>query len=110
MLLAQANNQTLSAQAFNIGGGLGNTLSLQELLNIINSLQDHSLKVEMSDWRVGDQRYYVSDIRKFRAATGWAPRVNVREGVKRLHHWFLNSQKLAAVEPVTGEIGALLAR
>jgi CDP-paratose 2-epimerase len=110
MLLAQANSQTLSAQAFNIGGGLGNTLSLQELLNIINSLQDRPLKVEMSDWRVGDQRYYVSDIRKFRAATGWAPRVNVREGVKRLHHWFLNSQKMAAVEPVTGEIGALLAR
>src|SRR5207253_8024189 len=31
-LLAQANIHTLSGQAFNIGGGLGNTISLIELL------------------------------------------------------------------------------
>jgi CDP-paratose 2-epimerase len=44
-------------------------------------------KVDFSDWRVGDQRYYVSDTRKFQAATGWAPRVGVREGVGRLYDW-----------------------
>ena len=37
-LLAQANIHTLSGQAFNIGGGLGNTISLLELLELIGAL------------------------------------------------------------------------
>ena len=37
-LLAQANIHTLSGQAFNIGGGLGNTISLIELLEMIGAL------------------------------------------------------------------------
>ena len=37
-LLAQANIHTLSGQAFNIGGGLGNTISLLELLEMAAAL------------------------------------------------------------------------
>jgi CDP-paratose 2-epimerase len=37
-LLAQQNVHTLSGQAFNIGGGLGNTISLVELLDMIGAL------------------------------------------------------------------------
>ena len=38
-LLAQANIHALSGQAFNIGGGLGNTISLVELLELIARLR-----------------------------------------------------------------------
>lgn len=86
-LLAQANIHTLSGQAFNIGGGLGNTTSLLELMDMIGSLHGEKPRTHGADWRPGDQRYYVSDTRKFKAATGWAPKVNVREGVERLYAW-----------------------
>jgi CDP-paratose 2-epimerase len=95
-LLAQANIHTLSGQAFNIGGGLGNTISLLELLHLIERLRGAKPKVGIRGWRPGDQRYYVSDTRKFKAATGWAPKVNAREGIERLYQWLLESRGLAA--------------
>jgi CDP-paratose 2-epimerase len=45
----------------------------------------------LEPWRMADQRYYVSDTTKFQAATGWAPRVPVTEGVERLATWLLES-------------------
>lgn len=92
-LLAQANHRTLSGQAFNIGGGLGNTISLVELLDLIANLQGLAPETLQTDWRAGDQRYYVSDTRKFKAATGWAARVSVREGVQRLFEWLQEARE-----------------
>ena len=94
-LLAQANIHTLSGQAFNIGGGLGNTLSLKELIDMIGALRGEKPPVRTEEWRAGDQRYYVSDTRKFKAATGWAPKVSSREGVERLYRWLLESRGLS---------------
>ena len=51
-LLAQANMRTLSGQAFNIGGGLGNTISLLELLEMIGSLQWQEAR--KSRWTTGE--------------------------------------------------------
>src|SRR5207302_4292550 len=65
-LLAQANIHTLSGRAFNIGGGLGNTISLLELLELIEQLRGEKTAIRLNDWRPGDQRYYVSDTRKFK--------------------------------------------
>jgi CDP-paratose 2-epimerase len=104
-LLAQANIHTLSGQAFNIGGGLGNTISLVELLETIGALHGEKPEVRMKDWRPGDQRYYVSDTRRFKAATGWAPKVNVRSGVERLYQWLLESRGLAAPQVITASGG-----
>src|SRR5256885_2816319 len=57
-LLAHANIHTLSGQAFNIGGGLGNTISLLELVDLIGRLRGEKPVLRMKDWRPGDQRYY----------------------------------------------------
>ena len=43
--------------------------------------------VSFDEWRPGDQRYFVSDTRKFEAATGWNARTGVDEGVGRLYEW-----------------------
>jgi CDP-paratose 2-epimerase len=105
-LLAQANGRTLAGHAFNIGGGLGNTASLMELLDLIARLCGKKPEIHLRDWRPGDQRYYVSDIRKFKGATGWAPKVSIQEGVKRLHLWMLGIQGMAAaagMDTVAGE-------
>ncbi len=108
-LLAQANCRMLSGQAFNIGGGLGNTISLIELLDLIGTLQNRQPQVQMDDWRVGDQRYYVSDTRRFKAATGWAARVSVREGVRRLYEWLKEAHGAAAPQILSGGSHAVLA-
>jgi CDP-paratose 2-epimerase len=86
-LLAQANIESLSGQVFNMGGGPARTISLLELLDRIGTLIGERPQLRFEGWRPGDQRYYVSDTRKFEHATGWRARVAVEEGVSRLLEW-----------------------
>jgi CDP-paratose 2-epimerase len=86
MLLATGDVERLAGQAFNMGGGPQSTVSLLELLDMIEGLGDRP-EVHFGDWRVGDQRYYVSDTRRFTEATGWAPKVTPEQGVALLHEW-----------------------
>jgi CDP-paratose 2-epimerase len=86
-LLAQKNIASLAGQAFNMGGGPANTISLLELLGLISELRGELPDVRFDSWRPADQQYYVSDTRKFSEATGWSQKVNVRDGVQRLCEW-----------------------
>jgi CDP-paratose 2-epimerase len=99
-LLAQAHMPVISGQAFNIGGGAEHTVSLLELLEMIRQLHGRIPKIKFDEWRSADQRYYVSDIGKFKAATGWSPRVSVLDGVKKLHEWLLESRSAGACPAV----------
>ena len=89
-LLAQQHMGALAGQAFNIGGGPRNAASLLEIVDLIGDLHGERPDVDFGDWRTGDQRYYVSDTRRFTAATGWAPKTGVRDGVERLYEWLYN--------------------
>ncbi len=86
-LLAQQHMKKLSGNAFNIGGGPANSISLLELLDLLAELHGGDLMVRFEDWRAADQRYYVADTGKFSGLTGWQPRVGVHEGVRRLYEW-----------------------
>jgi CDP-paratose 2-epimerase len=110
-MLAHKHVEQLSGQAFNIGGGPGNTLSLLELLQLIEKLTGQRPAYALSGWRAGDQRYYVSDTRRFHAATNWSPRVAVQDGVKLLYAWLREAASLQwpAAIPARNE-HALLAR
>jgi CDP-paratose 2-epimerase len=88
LLLGQEQVGCLSGQAFNLGGGTANTVSLLELIEMIGELH-RPCTTTFGPWRTGDQRYYVSDIRKFNSATGWAPQVSVKAGVERLYQWLI---------------------
>ncbi|HSU67493.1 MAG TPA: NAD-dependent epimerase/dehydratase family protein [Tepidisphaeraceae bacterium] len=90
-LLAQAHMPDVSGQAFNLGGGPENTISLIELLEMIKELHGAKPSVHFGAWRPGDQRYYVSDTSKFQAATGWSTQVDARQGVRRLYDWLRES-------------------
>jgi CDP-paratose 2-epimerase len=94
-LLAQRGMDRLTARAFNIGGGPANTVSLLELLDLIATLTGERPRTLFKEWRPGDQRYYVSDTRRFAAATGWQQRVGVREGVTRLWRWLVADRQPA---------------
>jgi len=89
----------IAGQAFNVGGGPDNTVSLLELLGLIAELTGERPEVEHSPWRTGDQRYYVSDTRRLQRLTGWQPRVGVRQGVGRLLQWLRQLEAPAASRP-----------
>ncbi|WP_284348749.1 NAD-dependent epimerase/dehydratase family protein [Roseisolibacter agri] len=92
MLRAVGHVDELAGRAFNIGGGPANTTSLVELVERIAVLRGEAPSVTFDEWRTGDQRYYVSDVRAFAAATGWTPRTGVADGVERLYAWLVESR------------------
>ena len=100
MLLAVDQTHLLSGQAFNMGGGPGSTVSLLELVDRISDACGRRPTVHFDDWRVGDQRWYVSDTRRFRQATGWSTRVGVAEGVDRLLAWLRAGDRELSVAEV----------
>lgn len=87
MLLAHAHIGAIAGQAFNVGGGPSHAISLLDLLNLIESLTGSRPATEHAAWRCGDQRYYVSDIRKLTRSTGWSPQITPQMGITRLWHW-----------------------
>jgi CDP-paratose 2-epimerase len=109
LLAAQTNMERLSGNAFNIGGGPARTTSLVELVDLLERLGPRGFTVQFDGWREADQRYYVSDTRKFCEATGWTARVGVREGVRALHEWLQAERGHAATADAalsTGSAGA----
>jgi CDP-paratose 2-epimerase len=76
-----------SGRAYNIGGGPANTLSLLELINLLDEQLDHRLAYRFDAWRPGDQRVFISDIRRAAADFGWAPQIDPVSGIGRMVGW-----------------------
>jgi CDP-paratose 2-epimerase len=83
-----------AGRAYNIGGGPQNTLSLLELVDLLNRHFGRKLECSFADWRPGDQPVFVSDIARAKADFGWQPQVGVEAGVGRLVDWVKANQAL----------------
>jgi CDP-paratose 2-epimerase len=86
----------VSGKAYNIGGGPGFTLSLLELIALLDRNHGKNLQHSFGDWRPGDQRVFVSDIRQAAAELDWQPRVGPEAGVGLLADWLDRNQAVLA--------------
>jgi CDP-paratose 2-epimerase len=77
----------VSGSVFNIGGGPGNTLSLHELIAILEELCGKKITLNYGDWRSGDQKVFVADISLARRKLTWKPLVDPSTGVAKLYKW-----------------------
>ena len=77
----------MTGRALNLGGGPANAVSLRRLLEHIGDVLDRAVDVDTSDWRAGDQRYFVADTRAAETALGLGRKTPWREGVARLARW-----------------------
>lgn len=73
--------------AFNIGGGVTNSLSLLELFKLLESAIDQPLRYRMQPPRESDQRVFIADIRKIQRLTGWVPSVSTKTGILSMLEW-----------------------
>jgi CDP-paratose 2-epimerase len=74
-------------QAFNVGGGMANSLSLLELFGLLEDLTKEKLVFSKLPPRESDQRVFVADISKAKRLLGWEPKVSSTTGVKRMFAW-----------------------
>lgn len=72
---------------WNLGGGTQNTVSLLEAIDIINELTGKRLEYDFGNWRMADQKIYVSDIRKAMLDLNWVPLTSPKEGLMEVCNW-----------------------
>lgn len=92
--LAFENIDKTASQVYNIGGGPDNQLSLLELLEQLESAFDKKIPTAKGDWRPGDQKVFVCDIRKAEKDFGWKPEIDVKSGVAQLASWIKDNEEL----------------
>jgi len=85
--LCAENIDEVRGQAINIGGGPGNTLSVLELLDLLQDLTGNREKSAQMPMRKADKLVCYLDIRKAAALLGWEPQVGKVIGIERLLQW-----------------------
>jgi len=85
--MALKNIDKAGGKIYNIGGGSRNTISLLELIDSLEKLLGRKINYTFDDWRPGDQKVYVSNIKKVYNDFGWEPRIGSQEGVEKLLNW-----------------------
>lgn len=89
-----ANNKNkITSRIYNVGGGLKFSLSILELLDLLESLMKKKIPVRFSKWRPGDQKIYISDNSKTLKNLGWKPKIDPKKGVTELINWVLENKK-----------------
>ena len=85
---AIARSDRAAGQVYNVGGGPAQQLAVwSEFGPLLEALLGRRVPVTWGEWRPGDQRIYVSDVRKAAQDLGWQPQVGVEEGITRLFAW-----------------------
>lgn len=74
-------------QAFNIGGGVENSLSLLELFDLLESELHIKLNYTKLPPRESDQKSFIADISKAKGYFNWAPKISKEEGVRKMIKW-----------------------
>ena len=93
--LAAEKIDVAAGQVYNLGGGSANTLSIwTEFGPLLEELVGHPIEVARGDWRPGDQRVFVADVRKAERELGWTPQVGVEEGIRKLFEWVRENRDL----------------
>ena len=85
------NFDHLKSQAYNVGGGLKNSISLIQCLNLLKKISHNNIKLNFLDERQGDQKVYISDISKISKQLNWIPNVNYITGIEQLYIWLKNN-------------------
>jgi CDP-paratose 2-epimerase len=90
--LAIQHIDEVSGQAFNTGGGPQNTLSLSELLDVLQNTFGYKMNPAKAEPRAGDQPIFIADIRKAEKMLGWKPDISVNKGLDEMHNWLVENK------------------
>jgi CDP-paratose 2-epimerase len=77
----------VSGLAINVGGGPSNTLSLLELLSMLEDMSGCVVEHTFGPVRPGDQPVYVSNVSRAAELLSWTPRTSAAEGIRLLYEW-----------------------
>jgi CDP-paratose 2-epimerase len=85
------NRNKVAGMIFNVGGGEKNAVNLLEVIHKIENILKQKVKYKFVDPRPGDQKFYVSDIKKVSRILNWRPKISVDNGLIKLVSWLVEN-------------------
>jgi len=85
--LLDSSKPSIRGEAFAIGGGHANTISLLELCDLLD------INPSFGPWRPSDQKVFYADIAKAKKILGWEPEVPFKKGIEDLVSWTTEQMK-----------------
>lgn len=79
MLSVRSNISRTRGEVYNLGGGQQRSISVLEMLRLIERRTGERLRIEYNAARPGDQPWYVADTAKLECDTGWRPRRSLEQ-------------------------------
>lgn len=86
-LTAARRIDRIVGRAFNVGGGMANSLSLLELFDHLDNRLDTHLTFTRLPPRASDQRVFVANVSAVADAIDWTPTITKDEGLSRMLAW-----------------------
>jgi CDP-paratose 2-epimerase len=88
---ARAYIGVAAGKAFNIGAGIERSISVNDMVRLIEQVCHTPVQCSYAPARPGDQVYYVSDNSRFFNLTGWTPRRSLEQTVRDISaFWHAN--------------------
>lgn len=89
------NISVCRGKVYNVGGGAKNTLAVwSQFQPILQNLFGRKIDHSYTQWRPGDQKVYISDIRLVSRELNWSPKITVIEGISKLYKWVSQNSSL----------------
>lgn len=80
--LASENIEKTKGNAFNIGGGINNSLSLLELFSLLEDMLSIKMNFKNIGWRESDQKVFIANLDKIINEIKWEPKLQLQEGIQ----------------------------
>ncbi len=91
---AVAHIDRAAGRIYNTGGSAANILSLLDLVALLEKISGTKMNCSFGDWRPGDQRVYISDVRRAQSEIGWSPTTSPSAGIGKMRDWMIENKEL----------------
>lgn len=83
----------MTGNAYNVGGGIKNSLSILELIGHLENLLDIKIAYKNLKPRESDQLFFVANLEKLQSKINWSPQIDIYEGIKMMIEWISSLKK-----------------
>jgi CDP-paratose 2-epimerase len=102
--------QKTAGQIYNVGGGIKNSVSLLEVIEMIEQVTGKQVRYSLQRPRPGDQLFYVTDFEKLTKHTGWKPKISVRQNLHMIWNWWKEQKSVRVAAPIVASASPALSQ
>ena len=85
--------EKFNGKIYNVGGGIENSASLQEMTKICEKITGNSIKIDgVAETRTADLRIYITDNSRIENEIGWKPKKSVETIFQDIYDWIKKNE------------------